>query len=79
LDDLYFVNSYTYTGLGIVLNTNYSTVWSADGGTILSSDNNSAIIRWNLLPEEQGQVRMTVANNCPGGETREFTMNVSVY
>ena len=75
-NQIYPGETYTYTGYGISANSNYTSQWFVNGGTILASSINSATVRWdNDLSE--GRLQLQVANNCPGGEQRVFTLNVS--
>ncbi|WP_020536556.1 hypothetical protein [Lewinella cohaerens] len=75
-DQIYPGETYTYTGYGISANSNYNSQWFVDGGTIVTSSYNSATVRWdNDLSE--GRLQLQVGNNCPDGEQRVFTLNVS--
>jgi hypothetical protein len=75
-DQIYPGETYTYTGYGISANSNYSSQWFVNGGTMISSSYNSATVRWddNL---NDGGLQLQVANNCPGGEQKVFTITVS--
>lgn len=75
-DQIYPGETYTYTGYGISANSNYTSQWFVDGGTIIASSINSATVRWdNDLSE--GRLQLQVTNNCPGGEQAVFTISVS--
>jgi hypothetical protein len=75
-DQIYPGETYTYTGYGISANSNYTSQWFINGGTILSSSNNSATVRWDDDLGE-GRLQLQVVNNCPGGEQKVFTIMVS--
>ncbi len=64
-----------YMFVGFALNPNYTTTWSVTNGTILSSNNQAITIQWDE-EMETGEVRATVTNPCPNGQTRQFTLTV---
>lgn len=75
-DQIYPGETYTYTGYGISANSNYSSQWFVDGGTMISSTYNSVTVRWDDDLSD-GRLQLQVTNNCPGGEQQVFTITVS--
>lgn len=68
--------TYSYFGFGLSNNPNYTTQWFVNEGTILSSSNEAVTIQWNS-ELTNAWVQMRVTNNCPGGQTSIFTLNMT--
>lgn len=69
-------NTEYYTVHGYNNNSNYTTEWFVNNGTIISSTNTSAQIQWDA-GLTTGWVQAQVFNNCPGGYSKTFTFNVA--
>ena len=71
---------YTVFGLTAYLGSNFSpnlsVDWFINGGTITGSNATSAVVQWNASLTS-GWIQAQVKNNCPGGESKVFTINVT--